>query len=353
MSFDFMDTVSTTSSAVTDQVTTNVASYKAGTATAPIARTMTSTVRDKFGDVVPNATLGANFYGSAKDVLAAETGISNTIQTGADVSSKWPVGTAVCFGTVQNAATAAVGIAAGTVYYIQALSNSNADVALAATSGGAALTITGNSAVTDFLATAHPTLGCAQRAYGPTGTASVAWNDTATTATLDQVYVQTSIGESAAAEAGTTSIRYIAPSTTALNTDTAGLSTAAWTQADAGSDDSCDANNDVCGQPLIVDTVGNTMVMALIYDSNTGGTTISTTYTKYSWDSNDYFYINNTTASSEAGFEGSYVASATAGTKGLLNHFADGSGSAYGKGDMYSVSYQALAGNISTFKAGD
>jgi hypothetical protein len=215
------------------------------------------------------------------------------------------------------------------------------------------LTITGNSAITDFLATAHPTLGCAARAYDPTGTASVAWNDSGTTSTLDQVYVRTSIGESGAAEAGTTSIRWIAASTTELNSDAPVASTAAWTEVNA--DESCDASDEICGTPMIVDTVGNTMVAAIVYDSAAGaGVTVSTTYTTYAWDSNDYYYLNDgALATTEAGFEGSYYAGATAGTKGLLNHFADMSGTGYTKADLAGVTYQAIAGNTSVFKLGD
>ena len=358
MSFDFMDTVSTTASATTDQVTTNVASYKAGTALAPIARTMTSTVRDKFGDVVANATLGANFYGGAGDVTVVEADLSSDdeLDLGADVSAAMPVDTKVCFGTVGGVATAVVGLTAGTVYYVKNLADSDEEVGLsltASTGTNAKIALTGASAVTDFLALAHPTLGCAQRTIGPVGTASVAWNDSATTSTLDQVYVTTSVGESAAAEAGTTSIRWIAASTTELNSDAPVASTAAWTEVNA--DESCDATDEICGTPMIVDTVGNTMVAAIVYDSASGGgVTVSTTYTTYSWDSNDYYYLNDgALATTEAGFEGSYYAGATAGTKGLLNHFADMSGTGYTKADLAGVTYQAIAGNTSVFKLGD
>ena len=358
MSFDFMDTVSTTSSAVTDQITTNVASYKAGSATAPVARTMTATLRDKFGDVVPNATLGANFYGGAPDVAVVEGDLSSDdeIDLGGAVNGTMPVDTKVCFGTIGGVATAVVGLSPGVVYYVKQLSDSNEEVGLSltpSTGTNALIALTGASAVTDFLALAHPTLGCAQRAVGPVGTASVAWNDTATTSTLDQVYVSTSVGESAAAEAGTTSIRWLAPSTTELNSDSPVASTAAWTEVNA--DESCDATDEICGQPMIVDTVGNTMIAAIIYDSAAGGgVTVSTTYTQYNWDDNDYYYLNDgATASTMAGFEGSYVAGATAGTKGLLNHFADMSGTGYTKADLAGVTYQALSGNTSVFKLGD
>jgi hypothetical protein len=320
--------------------------------------------------------------------------------------------------------------------------------------------LTGTPAVTNFIAKAHPTLGCASRTFGPAGTASVAWNDTATTSLLDQVYVRTSVGESATGEAGTTSIRHIAASSTALGTGM--TNTATWTEVNTQGT-GADETADVTVTPMIVDTVNNTIlakvnygqggvdrfiediaaasnvieVDLLVYNGNfltlVGGlnspicfgtpggfeTTAPTagavyyiktiadgtangadtkisvsataplgvaaglatiagtasgtdtyiypavttsagdqcgfdTYVQYSYDANDHFYVNDgATASSEAGFEGSYKASATAGTKGLLNHFADMSGTAYTAGDLYGVTYQALAGNTSVFKLGD
>ena len=164
MSFDFMDTVSTTSSAVTDQITTNVASYKAGSATAPVARTMTATLRDKFGDVVPNATLGANFYGGAPDVAVVEGDLSSDdeIDLGGAVNGTMPVDTKVCFGTIGGVATAVVGLSPGVVYYVKNLADSNEEVGLSltpSTGTNAKISLTGASAVTDFLALAHPTLG--------------------------------------------------------------------------------------------------------------------------------------------------------------------------------------------------
>jgi hypothetical protein len=287
----------------------------------------------------------------------------------------------------------------------------------------------------------------------------MAWNDAATTSYNDQVFVTTSVGESAVGEAGTTSMRWIAPSSTALAPGT--QTTATWVEVNtegAGADETLD----VVGTPMIVDTVNNTIlakigygqaavdrfveniaaassvfeVDLLVYDGNfltlvgglnapicfgtvggfettaptagvvyyiktiadgtTGdadtkvsvsataplgvagtlqtiaGTTSGAdtyiypatttasgpqcgfeTYVQYSYDAGDHFYINNgATATSEAGFEGSYAAGATAGTKGLLNHFADMSGTGYTLGDLNGVTYQALAGNTSVWKLG-
>jgi hypothetical protein len=80
-----------------------------------------------------------------------------------------------------------------------------------------------------------------------------------------------------------------------------------------------------------------------------------TTYTSYSWDDNDHFYLDSsggvtTTATSMAGFEGAYVAGVA--TYGLQGALATGNGLAYALGTLDGVSYQALSPNTSIFKLG-
>jgi hypothetical protein len=433
---------------------------------------MTSTVRDKFGDVVGSASGAAVFAGSAANALdaTAVAGGSGTVadsfDTAANMAGVMPVGTAVCFTSLTGGTLAADGageaaLAVATTYYIRSITNVDPSVVtLSRTSGGGVLSLTGTPAVTNSIAVVHPTFGCASRSFGPAGTASVAWNDAATTSLKDQVYVTTSVGESANGEAGSTSMRWLAPSSTALSPGTA--TTATWAETNtqgAGADETLD----VYGTPMIVDTVNNTIVAKIGYGqggvdrfiediaaasnvievdllayngnfltlvgnvnapicfggvaghettpavagsvyyiktiadgtANGDDTKISVsataplgvaaglatlagtpsgtdayiypavltaagpqcgleTYVSYSYDAGDHFYINDgATASSEAGFEGSYYAGATAGTKGLLNHFADMSGSGYTLGDLNGVTYQALAGNTSVWKLGD
>jgi len=364
MSFDFMDTVSTAASATRDTITTNISSYQAGSATAPVSRTATATLRDKFGDVVANESGSVTFAGGAGDALVvlADVSTNDILDTGGDITGTFPIGTAVCLVTVNNAATAIVGITPGTQYYVQALhagagggGGTEHAVKLAATSGGSMIALTGASAVTDQIALAHPTMGCGTRSVGPAGTASIAWNDTASTATLDQIYATTSQGESAAAESGTTSIRWIIPSTVVLaNSQTS----AAWVEGDNGSDGVANHANDIIGKPLEVDLTNNSMIVEIAYGSTTP---VSKTYTKYVWDSADHFYLKSSagvsiTPTTEAGFEGSYVGSGS-GAYGLEGHRADTSstnvpGSSWTAGDLDAVSYQALAANISVFKLG-
>ena len=271
MSFDFQDDILSAGDASQDSVSQNTTSYLAGSATAPVARTATATLRDQFGDAVPNATGTANFSGGASDALIIVAAIgSNEIDTGGIITNTFPVGTAVCFTNLVGGIT---GIAIDTVYYVQALvAGASGGVGtehaftVSATSGGAAITLGGDSAVLDAVARAHPTMGCATRSFGPAGTAAVAWNDTPATAGLDSMTVITSQGASAAGESGTTAIRYVAPSTTAI----AGVhSTNTWTEtntAGAGADD----DGDIIGTPVEHDTAGDSFITKLNYGD--GGT---------------------------------------------------------------------------------
>ena len=98
--------------------------------------------------------------------------------------------------------------------------------------------------------------------------------------------------------------------------------------------------------------MNNTLLIELEYFSGA----LAKTYTQYSYDSNDYFFLNSALGLSgvpttEAGFEG--TATAASATPGLANHLMDaGNGVTYTQGDIDAVSYQALAGNVSSFSLG-
>jgi hypothetical protein len=466
MSFDFQDVVAAAGTGGTqDAVTQNVTSYLAGTAIAPIARTATVTMRDKFGATVANAAGTAVFAGGPADALVVLGDVStdDILDTGKQAINDFPVGTPICMvglsGTI-------VGVVADTVYYVQAAhagaggAGQRFDaVKVAATAGGAMIPLTGASAVTDSIARAHPMLGCATRSFGPAGTASVAWNDTTATSGLDAVYVTTSVGENA----GSTAIRYVAPSTTAL---TSGASSMGWVESGAAAGG---ALTSIIGTPMAHDTAGDTFITKLQYGTYAGGyffeniaaatnvfeldlvttalavatfpydsavcfrdvtgftgappvigvplyvkthaagtdaadakiswagsldangiagdllvitgtpggadthmgaafrnhdgtyTCSNNTYTQYSYDAADVFYLTSSggvssTPASMAGFEGVYYATGT-GAYGLQGHKADTNsgnipGLSWTAGDIDAVDYEALAGNISIFKSG-
>jgi hypothetical protein len=467
MSFDFQDVVAAAGTGGTqDAVTQNVTSYLAGTAIAPIARTATVTMRDKFGATVANAAGTAVFAGGPADALVVlgDVSTNDILDTGAQAINNFPVGTPICM--VGWSGTISAGVVPDTVYYVQAAhagaggAGQRFDaVKVAATAGGAMIPLTGASAVTDSIARAHPMLGCATRSFGPAGTASVAWNDTTATAGLDAVYVTTSVGENA----GSTAIRYVAPSTTAL---TSGASSMGWVESGlpAGG-----ALTSIIGTPMAHDTAGDTFITKLQYGTYAGGyffeniaaasnvfeldlvttalavttfpydsavcfrdvtgftgappvigvplyvkthaagtdaadakisfaasldangiadalhgitgtpggadahmgaafrnhdgtyTCSNNTYTQYSYDAADVFYLTSSggvssTPSSMAGFEGVYYQTGS-GAYGLQGHKADTAagnipGLSWTAGDIDAIAYEPLAGNISIFKAG-
>jgi len=370
MAFDFQDDVSTAASTVTQTLSSNSIFYKAGSATAPVAKSATVTVTDKYGSAVGNATGTAIFsQGGAEDVMVADAALqtaagsetASSIPTGAAVNVTMPAGTPFCFTAITGADTLTIGGVAptvGTTYYVESVvagaGGANMGIKVATTATGAAEAITGASTTGLKLVIGHPVYGCAVRSYGPAGTASVAWNDSATTGKNDTYGVFNNAGTLGVAQK--TNYRYIAgSSTTAFAT---GQTPASWVE-DAFSSAATDAQ----AVPLYADTVNNSMIVQLyggayanLAAAVTAGAYVNVQYT---YDSNDHFYLNSalgatSTGTSEAGFEGSMVEGSS--TPGLLNHMADGTAHggtpAFAAGDLDAVTYSAVPGNISIFKLG-
>ena len=151
-----------------------------------------------------------------------------------------------------------------------------------------------------------------------------------------------------------TAYRWVAPSATAVASQT----TATWKEVSPDWNDAADFG----GTPVEVDYVNNSMIVELDHGVTVaagtaarGGNVSLHTFVKYSWDDNDFFYLNSalgvtTTPTSMAGFEGAYVAGVA--TYGLQGALATGNGLAYAAGTVDAVTYQALAANVSIFKAG-
>ena len=370
--FDFKDETADVPAAMA--LTTNLASYAAGSATAPVSRTATATVTDKYGDAYATATT-VIFAANAGNVLEADAdltvvanaGTNNAINAGEAITTTFPANAPVCFtksgGTILLAGSAPT---LGTVYYIKALGTDDQagnapdhSFTLSATAGGAVLLATGSTTAGDTLANAHATMGCAARSTGPAGTAAVAWNDAATTSTLDTVVSSAALEKTAADSAngastyaetvtGGTSYRHVAPNTTAFSGNVVTY-TSAWVEI---SDDNAvaDANGEVTAKPVVVDTTNNTMVVEFSVDTAVKAWTI------YSYDANDHFYLSADSAvggvaTTEAGFEGTFVTGAT--NPGLLGHKADSGGASWAHGDLDAVTYQSVEGNISVFYLGD
>jgi len=385
--FDFQDTV--TDLPVKATQTSNVSSYKAAaSALAPVSRTSTVTMTDKFGDAVTGGSVV--FHGAGETniaAVAAGTGVANslTMVTVADRSvTHFPAQADVCFG-----ATSALieEFTAGAVYVIKTITAANPNVLTLSLgdSGGlnfagaaavdAVIAVAGTPTIETNLAIAHPIFGCAARTVSPAGTASIAWNDTTLTSGADIVgfsYAASrpmttdnaqlaALGVASLLSSTNTAYRWVVPSTTAV---AGGVqATALFSELDEG-DDGIDHANDIQATPMEVDYVNNTMVVKFDFGievalgSAAGGRLIDSpleVFTSFSWDDNDYYYLNSdegvtVTASTMAGFEGAYVAGVAA--YGLQGALATGNGLSYATGTLDSVSYQALAANTSIFKLG-
>jgi hypothetical protein len=291
MVFDFQDTV--TDLPMTMTQTQNLSSYKAGSATAPVSRTSTVTMRDKFGDPVTGGAVV--FHGGDELPLKNTANSGNALEVNswaptnvAITAEPYAIDTAVCFTGVDGGIEGEV--TAGTVYYLKTITAANPSVitfnsTLVAGGNGTAVSPTGTPSIAGTaMAKAHPILGCAARTVSPAGTASVAWNDTTATAGADTVHattyqtqaITTDNAQSAAARATTskTAYRWLAPSTTALATS---ATSASWAEVDtatdakvggAAADGKANHAADINGTPVEVDLVNNSMVVGLNHGIN-------------------------------------------------------------------------------------
>jgi hypothetical protein len=355
-------------------MTTNLTSYKAGTALAPIARSATVTLIDQYGDTwVGSSGTNVQFTGEALGRVASTANGSNDLNTGANVTGDDGT-TAVGLDVGDKIVITEVGAGAGDVFKEDCTytvkTRTDLDTVIVKVVAGdlgtttSTLTTTG-CAVADPVAfgadasstavgawlfnRTHDTFTFADRAVGPDGTANIAWNDANTGAANTGVgaYVA-ALGNSAPSK---TSYRYIAPAAVDLENS---QTTTVWTTT-AGSD-LVDADGDVGAQILEWDNANNTLLIRLDYTGATcslfsllAALGCNYTITKYSYDDNDQFNLTadaTAAATSLAGFELTLT--------GHLNA-ADGEGGAVGgfaRGDLDTVSYAALAANVSVFSLG-
>ena len=189
----------------------------------------------------------------------------------------------------------------------------------------------------------HPS-ATADRTVGPDGTASVAWNDVTSTNGTDVVSTYWNTTN----EAAKTAYRYVAAAAATTISDS-GETAIAWTE-DAGNDAGY-----IDAQPVIWDNANNTMLVKLNHGIANSAVAASThiaathvrsvDYVQYSYDANDQFFLTadaTAAATTLTGFETQLTTHLAAGASPL----------AFDVGDLFSVTYQALAGNVSIFKLG-
>jgi len=293
MVFDFQDTV--TDAALKSTMTTNTTGYKAAaSALAPVSRTATIAVTDKFGDAITGGNVV--FHGGANPVAIKNTAASGNdlVSTSRMTAFGYAANSAICFTGVTTALTGAGELSVGTVHYLKTISAAAESViSFSLTSGGAELTIAGTPTTGEMsIVKAHPVMGCANRTISPQGSASVAWNDTTTTSGMDVVgsttrhlqamntdNAQVAAAITNAVNATKTAYRWLAPSATVLATS---ASSTLWVEADTATDAKVGgaaadgvANDaaDINATPLVVDLAGNTMVVGLNHGLTTNAVT--------------------------------------------------------------------------------
>jgi hypothetical protein len=239
-----------------------------------------------------------------------------------------------------------------TTYYVIAANLTASAFALATAASGSAVDIPvaaiddGTDAFSNALFRVHSNVAIgngAVRATGPSGTASVAWNDSTTTSGADTVSVVHSAVAGGSAQK--TTYRTITPVAATL-LGGAGGTAADWTES-AGAD-----ANHITVTPLVWDNANNTIVIQALHGAVAVGIQ-PVEYLLYAYDDNDIFYLQEgAVATSMAGFEGVYIISGS-GLYGLLGHQADGTlGALFTLGDIQHIDYEVLAANVSVFNLG-
>jgi len=351
----FADTAVALTSSV---MTTNTTAYKAGSALLPVARSATMSLVDQYG-AAHTASSGASvqFTGAAVGRIASTAHASEAFTFAA--AHGLAVGDKIVFTEIGAGAGGLV--KEDCTYTVLARTNATV-VTLAVIAGDMGVgTVTGCTAIAAFLLAAdasgagagawlvnrvNDTFTFAERTVGPDGTANVAWNDVTTTAGLSTVggYVNATLN----ASPSKTSTRWLAPSATVLDNS---KTSASWSETDADADHSAEADNDINGDIKAWDNANNTLLVEINYgtgacseDGAAAAAPCLRTWTQYTYDDNDQY---NTTADATA------VAATMAGFEYQLGlHLAAGGGLAFTQGDLASVTYQALSGNVSIFGLG-
>jgi hypothetical protein len=360
--FDFTDdAIALTSSTMA----TNLTSYAAGSALLPVARSATITLLDQYGNAhAASSGASVQFTGPSVGRLASTTNGSDTMTfaaaPGLDVGDKVVITELGADPrTLKEDCTLTVKTRSSATAYIFKTIAGDQGVGAALACGADAADpfavtggdISGAGAGAWLVNRVHDTFGFADRTIGPDGTTSIAWNDVTTTSGPGS-----SVGGYVSAALNATPnksvYRWLAPSAVVLEN---AQTSAVWTTTAAS--DLVDADGDVGAQILAWDNANNTLLVRLDY---TGATCslfslladigCAYTFTQYSYDDNDQFNLAAETApgtaTSLAGFELTLAGHQNA---------ADGVGGAIGgfaRGDLDTVSYQALSGNVSTFSLG-
>jgi len=318
---DFLDATKAVSRATVAQ---NSALYLAGSTTAPVARSVTATLTDQYGGAITGNT--GTWTASTPIALHASAGC---------VSASEIIATAASHGLLSGDPIAFLAKHAGvtnyvvnTTYYAKWASASTfTGYTTAALTTDVDISADADCDAGTTLVEVNAFIGAVDRVVSSNGVASIAWNDTtATGGVVNMCFLDEDLNDTFTAGCKSAT-RYTAPTSAALAGGTGtGLSFTHATGS-AGSDEHILLHS--------LDLAGDSMILS-INDNTAAAAAAAPTilYNKYSWDSNDHFYVNGV-ASTQAVFEAK-----------MAEHDIDKPASA-----IVTVSYQALPGGISAFYA--
>ena len=316
---DFLDATKAVSRATVSQ---NSTTYLAGSTLAPVARSATATLTNQYGGAITGNT--GTWTASKPIALHASTGC---------VASGEIITTAAAHGLVNSDPFTFLRAEAGVTNYVDDttyFAKWASAVTFAGYTTAALTTIVAIGADNDCdaattLVRVNPFLGAVDRVVSSNGVGSIAWNDTtATGGTQNMCFYDVDFNDTFVS-ACKSATRYTAPTSATLAGGTGtGLS---FTHVDASAGTDEDVNL------VSLDLAGNSMILS-INDNTAASATAAPTilYNTYSWDSNDYFYVNSV-AKSMAVWEGK-----------MAEH-----GLTKASGEIVTVSYSALSGGISAF----
>jgi hypothetical protein len=337
----------------------NVTDYAAGSALLPVARTATLSLYDQYGTLhAASAGASIQFTGSSVGRLASSTHGTETLtfaaahglavddlfvftEIGAGAGGNYKEDCAFRVKTRTDHLNIIPKVVAGDMGVGTVAGCTAADPFLIGAD------ISGAGAGAWLISRMNDTFGAVDMIVGADGTASLAWNDVTSTAGESQAgaYVSAALNSSP----NKVAYRYLAPSATTLDNS---KSSAAWSELDAGGTAHlAEADDDINGAILTWDDANNTLLVRINYGTGAcseGGQAAaahcSFTLTKYTYDDNDQFNLtaDGTAATTTlAGFE-----------LQLATHLAAGNNAAFVNGDLWGVTYQALAANVSQFHLG-
>jgi len=251
-----------------------------------ISRSVTATVTDQFGAAITGDTV--TFTGSTDLGLASVVILADVWTIAADKGQK--DGDTVRF--LDMTGCTAGNNAIDTTYYVDWISAVTFGLSASATLSPLVATDTDDTDCTDaVLVKSHHIFGTVDRVVGSNGTASFAWNDTATTSAIEAVCAMNANGAAGFTAGCKSYSRYLNPSGGAL---AGGLTDLTWvhdtTTNTTGSNEA--------GVPLVIDMAAQTVLMTIDDEQAmaAGGPGNEVVVLKYAWDSNDHFQVDGVAA---------------------------------------------------------